>query len=103
MRFPGEVNGMLTQTPHFFLTIMSTFVLALRQESSPILKKDTCAVLPFSRERDAHTIQIALPIKPNTGIYAAGTLVLPPRALLSDADAIIMLQKRSQVQKTACV
>lgn len=87
----------------FFLTIMSTFVLALRQESSPILEKDTCAVLPFSKERDAHTIQIALPIKPNTGIYAAGTPVLPPRPFLSDADAIIMLQERSQMQKTACV
>lgn len=103
MRFPVEVKGMLTQTPHFFLTIMSTLALALRQESSPILKKDTCAVLPFSKERDAHTFQIALPIKPNTGIYAAGTPVLPPRPFLSDADAIIMLQERSQMQKTACV
>lgn len=55
-RSPGEANGTLTQTLHFLCTIMLTFViaalLALRQESNPILKKDTCAALPFSGERE---------------------------------------------------
>lgn len=52
MRSPVEVDRMMTQTPHFLCTIILTFVitalLALRQESNQILKKETWAALPFS-------------------------------------------------------
>lgn len=93
---------MLTKTPHFLLTIMLTFViaalLALRQESNPILKTDPCAVLPFSGERDAYNMQTAGPIQ--TKHYNAGTSVLLPKDPLRDGDTNIMLRESSQMRKT---
>lgn len=64
MRCPVEVNEMLTQTPHFLLTIVLTFViaafLALRQESNPILKTDTVPSAFYGRETPA-TCRLAEP------------------------------------------
>lgn len=82
MRCPVEVNEMLTQTPHFLLTIVLTFViaafLALRQESNPILKTDTVPSAFYGSETPA-TCRLQSPLKPNSGAMPAGTSVLPPK------------------------
>lgn len=80
---------------------MSTFVmaalLALGQQSNSILKKDTCAVPLFPKERDGHTVQTPLLVKPNTGYMGLAGQCCLRRTLLSDGDTIILLQERSHM------
>lgn len=77
MRSPVEVNEMLTQTPHFPLTIMLTFVIAalvaLRRESDPTLRTDACPVLsclPLEREMPT-PFGLQCPFKPKAGTTLA--------------------------------
>lgn len=88
MRSPVEVNEMLTQTPHFLLTIMLTFVIAAlvarRQESDPTLKTDACPILScLSLEGEMPTpFRLQCPFKPKTGTTLAlqgGPQRNPPR------------------------
>lgn len=73
---------MLTQTPHFLLTTVLTFViaalLALRQASNPILKIDTVPSC-LLWERDAYNMQAAGPAQTKLRCDAGGTSVRPPK------------------------
>lgn len=119
MRSPVEVNEMLTQTPHFPLTIMLTFVIAalvaLRRESDPTLRTDACPVLSCPaflwRERCPHHSDCSAHLNqrqvPHWHFRAA-----PKGTLLSDGATTAMLRAKDHVwcdstpvacpQKTHC-
>ena len=50
------------------------------------VKKDTCAVLPFPKERDGLTVQSPLLVKPNTGYMGLAGQCCLRRTLLSNGD-----------------
>lgn len=102
MRCPVEVNEMLTQTPHFLLTIVLTFViaalLALRQESNPILKIDTVPSAFCGRETPT-TCRRQGPLKPNSSAMPAGTSVLPPKEPPQGQGTIMKLRGKARCKR----
>lgn len=115
MRSPVEVNEMLTQTPHFPLTIMLTFVIAalvaLRRESDPTLRTDACPVLScLSLEREMPTpFGLQCPFKPKAHWHFRAA---PKGTPLSDGATTAMPRAKDHVwcdstpvacpQKTHC-
>lgn len=104
MRCPVEVNEMLTQTPHFLLTIVLTFViaalLALRQESNPFLKIDTVPSAFYGRERQAYHVQAAGPSQTKLRCDASRHFSAASKGTPSGTGYHHEAQGESQMQKT---